>query len=556
MVLKMHSHDNTSVNRGLAIQSMQNIRLPNIRSQSPSLTPNPSLKETFKYNASAAGVRLPPMVTKDNEWAVLSPPATPIASPIGPFGQVCIKSRQLSIHEGQHYEPWTRFSSFSSGRSPSPYADSSSGRSSSSSFSGSEITMDSVMTTPDGSPPPRDGRSLSVDYNNKTLPSIYEVLGQQQPQQQPPRPAEIAHFVYQSPFQPFLWTELSPPRSPLNSSSIHLPLPLIGEGPRNTSRSDQVMLNQGRGYNINSTETAAAVENNPRLHSGSSWSPSLSSRSRMPTYQQPVPANQGFRYEPYLKIDHRRHRSNQESSHDFDIDIEEIDVEVCGDDEEDDDGDCGEARKNVDSKPKKKKRSSNQKYTEEQNFFMIYHKADRSMQWAEITELFNSYFHDGRTRGGLECAYYRTNWEIPATTNEGLMIFEMPPSYAITPPAPGQTRNDTMFKGGQKSPSSRRSRKEAASQSNSKNRNDPAVVKKKKGGISAMSKVAYRGFHYVTEPVYCRDCAIPLAQRFPEEMMKYKWVLPEHKTKEVQEHAAARKFQREQRCVFSVSQST
>jgi hypothetical protein len=61
--------------------------------------------------------------------------------------------------------------------------------------------------------------------------------------------------------------------------------------------------------------------------------------------------------------------------------------------------------------PKRVLRAARPSYTEEQKFFIMYHRIIRELSWPEIEDKFVSHF-DVRSGDGLTSVYYRTrkNW--------------------------------------------------------------------------------------------------------------------------------------------------
>jgi len=134
--------------------------------------------------------------------------------------------------------------------------------------------------------------------------------------------------------------------------------------------------------------------------------------------------------------------------------------------------------------PQKKKirpKKVNKPYTREQELFIVYHRADRKMTWAELRDAYMARFLEHvwgvrRTAGGMQCAYYRSNGRMPETTADGLLV--------LTDSTDKKTTDEGLD-----------------------------------------------GVRYMTFEHQVRESEIKLIDRFPEEMVdpKYDWVLPEHR---------------------------
>ena len=86
-----------------------------------------------------------------------------------------------------------------------------------------------------------------------------------------------------------------------------------------------------------------------------------------------------------------------------------------------------------------KGKKQNIQYTTEQNNFIIYHKDDLELPWAEIEKRYNLRFPGlYRTAGGLNCNYYRLNAKLPRTedADKFSLIFDERPRY--DPENPGK----------------------------------------------------------------------------------------------------------------------
>ncbi|KAK3955264.1 hypothetical protein QBC32DRAFT_253460 [Pseudoneurospora amorphoporcata] len=156
-----------------------------------------------------------------------------------------------------------------------------------------------------------------------------------------------------------------------------------------------------------------------------------------------------------------------------------------------------------------KGKKQNIQYTPEQNLFIIYHKDDLELPWAEIEKRYNARFPGFyRTAGGLNCNYYRLNAKLPRTedSDKFSLIFDERPRY------------------------------------------DPENPEK----MLPLTWDEYEGVRFQTVHVQVRQAAkvlghpIGLMWRCPEELVKgeNEWVLEEHRVK-ARELAARRRYQRE-----------
>ncbi|KAK4217987.1 hypothetical protein QBC37DRAFT_396264 [Rhypophila decipiens] len=82
------------------------------------------------------------------------------------------------------------------------------------------------------------------------------------------------------------------------------------------------------------------------------------------------------------------------------------------------------------SKPKcPRAKRSNQEYTPIQECFIIYHRSERKFGWEQIAAAYNEWNMGSgepfRSHGALSCIYYRTNYRIPMTTPDGLLVLRV-----------------------------------------------------------------------------------------------------------------------------------
>lgn len=69
----------------------------------------------------------------------------------------------------------------------------------------------------------------------------------------------------------------------------------------------------------------------------------------------------------------------------------------------------------------------NEKYTTEENRFLIYFRVDHPMSWQQLEVAYNERFTRGsrphRTDGGLQSQFYRLNTVCPEMTDDKLLVF-------------------------------------------------------------------------------------------------------------------------------------
>ncbi|KAK4456252.1 hypothetical protein QBC34DRAFT_13656 [Podospora aff. communis PSN243] len=143
------------------------------------------------------------------------------------------------------------------------------------------------------------------------------------------------------------------------------------------------------------------------------------------------------------------------------------------------------ACKTIQVRSKEQGKRNNKEYEFVENLFIIYHIVDRGLHWKEVEVLFSKRFPD-RTRGGVQCQYYRLNERIPKLDSEGLLDF-------------GPFTKEEL--------------------------EDKEVVSQRPYPLE--SGVRYRIHH-----VKCREgMEVRLAERYPEEVVYggHDWILPEHR---------------------------
>ncbi|KAK0646567.1 hypothetical protein B0T16DRAFT_164937 [Cercophora newfieldiana] len=137
------------------------------------------------------------------------------------------------------------------------------------------------------------------------------------------------------------------------------------------------------------------------------------------------------------------------------------------------------------------KKRSNDEYDFIESLFVIYHRIDRGLTWPELEAAFQKWFpdHPARTRGGLQCQYYRLNDRIPVIDSEGLLDL-------------GPFTKEEL---------------------------------KDENSVSKRPYPLEGGVRYRIYDKKCRqDGVVPLAERFPEEVVYggHAWILPEHRNDE------------------------
>ncbi|KAL2164528.1 hypothetical protein VTH06DRAFT_3744 [Thermothelomyces fergusii] len=205
--------------------------------------------------------------------------------------------------------------------------------------------------------------------------------------------------------------------------------------------------------------------------------------------------------------------------------------------------------------PPKPKRN-NQPFTFEQEAFVIYHRVELGLPWAEVRDAFMARWPvPARSVGGLQCAYYRTNLELPVVTPEGLLVLVDPGEEEEGGEAAGELAQMTppASPGAPTSPSP--SHASLSSSSPPPSAGGVVVVEGARGGGSEPGGSPgrprewyklYRGVAYRTRMVKCRSARISLTERFPEELLDERndWVREEHRVA-ARDAAERRRRQRE-----------
>ncbi|AEO69327.1 uncharacterized protein THITE_2119603 [Thermothielavioides terrestris NRRL 8126] len=185
------------------------------------------------------------------------------------------------------------------------------------------------------------------------------------------------------------------------------------------------------------------------------------------------------------------------------------------------------------AKAKEKEKRNNQPYTFEQEAFVIYHRVELDLPWDRVREAFMARWPaPDRSVSGLECAYYRTNGRLPATTPDGLLVLVDPEAEAA-----GMGREEKGFGGEGLGWAQRRKGVcerageglvEEEEEEEEKNKGKEAAGD---GGGGAGQYLYYRGVAYRTRAVKCRRAKISLMERFPEELVDERndWVRHEHR---------------------------
>ncbi|EGS20551.1 uncharacterized protein CTHT_0023840 [Thermochaetoides thermophila DSM 1495] len=154
------------------------------------------------------------------------------------------------------------------------------------------------------------------------------------------------------------------------------------------------------------------------------------------------------------------------------------------------------------------RKRNNQPYPFQQEAFVIYHRVDLHMSWDQIRTAFLARWPDReRTVGGLECIYYRTNWHVPVTTADGLLVLVDPAEEGLL----GPTSEDSRVQG---EGGDGKGEDEEAGVGSGQNYHNSQM-----GGSSTVGYKYYRGVAYRTMHVPVRQGEVPLMERFPEELV-------------------------------------
>ncbi|KAL2201324.1 hypothetical protein P885DRAFT_26663 [Corynascus similis CBS 632.67] len=207
------------------------------------------------------------------------------------------------------------------------------------------------------------------------------------------------------------------------------------------------------------------------------------------------------------------------------------------------------------SPPPAKPKRNNQPFTFEQEAFIIYHRVELGLPWAEVRRAYMARWPAlRRSVSGLQCAYYRTNLELPVVTADGLLVFIDPESDPDLDLASSQNpageaapvsntycpTTETTPPGSPELVSSSPSSCYSVSSSSTFGVVPAATASEgEEGGSTVLDNAVrprewykfYRGVAYRTRMVKCRSARISLTERFPEELLDERndWVREEHR---------------------------
>ncbi|KAK4247760.1 hypothetical protein C7999DRAFT_14242 [Corynascus novoguineensis] len=207
------------------------------------------------------------------------------------------------------------------------------------------------------------------------------------------------------------------------------------------------------------------------------------------------------------------------------------------------------------SPPPLKPKRNNQPFTFEQEAFIIYHRVELALPWAEVRRAYMARWPAlRRSVSGLQCAYYRTNLELPVVTADGLLVLIDPESdpdldlaSSQNPAGEAAPVSNTFCPTTEPTPpgspelvSSSPSSCYSISSSSTFGVMQAATASEgEEGGSTVLDNAVrprewykfYRGVAYRTRRVKCRSARISLTERFPEELLDEKndWVREEHR---------------------------
>ncbi|KAK3302103.1 uncharacterized protein B0T15DRAFT_541965 [Chaetomium strumarium] len=168
-----------------------------------------------------------------------------------------------------------------------------------------------------------------------------------------------------------------------------------------------------------------------------------------------------------------------------------------------------------------RRKRNNKPYTFEQEAFFIYHRIDLEQTWEQVRAAFMARWPGlERSVSGLECAYYRTNLHLPATTGDGLLVLVDPSEILGEGHEQEGNNNDVVDGGGGDD-----------EQQNEQGQQQQQQQQRKENKEPGMGYKFYRGAAYRTLAVKCRKARISLMERFPEELVDEAndWVREEHR---------------------------
>jgi hypothetical protein len=190
--------------------------------------------------------------------------------------------------------------------------------------------------------------------------------------------------------------------------------------------------------------------------------------------------------------------------------------------------------------PPKKEKRNNAPYTFEQEAFFIYHRIDLDLPWEQVRAAYMARWPGlKRTVSGLECAYYRTNANIPAVAADGLAVL-VDLDVETEDGVVGVTATGVAGAGvgvgvgvgvggsvSEVAMGGCQGQGQGPYRGSSGAENDG---EEKKIGGDAWYKY-YKGVAYRTRKVPCRKGRYSLMERFPEELVdeRHDWVREEHR---------------------------
>lgn len=198
-----------------------------------------------------------------------------------------------------------------------------------------------------------------------------------------------------------------------------------------------------------------------------------------------------------------------------------------------------------------REKRSNKEYTPTQECFIIYHKAEKKLTWKQLEDAYDEFNvnQPHRSESALSCCYYRTNYHIPLTTPDGLLVLRWDYSEETEgrireEMAKEQERLDKEYEKLLEEIKREEAKQEETEENNESDENeekrDTKNKNKKKTRIPKKPVVPYPfsvhgddgipAVEYKNTQVWVRQSGdVSLFQRFPEVLANKRntWVLPE-----------------------------
>lgn len=176
-----------------------------------------------------------------------------------------------------------------------------------------------------------------------------------------------------------------------------------------------------------------------------------------------------------------------------------------------------------------KEKRNNTAYTAEQEAFVIYHRVDLGLAWEQVRAAYMARWPAlKRSASGFECAYYRTNANIPAVTGDGLAVLVDLDVGGVGEGAEGGVEGGGA--GGAGGGGGDVWQQQQQGGGVNEGGDAGVVVAGDREDVKKAYKY-YKGVAYRTRRVPCRKGLYSLMERFPEELVdeRHDWVREEHR---------------------------